>query len=294
MRINQLQYISLDSVLYDISTMMDEKMWEESIMREWAHKGLRKLNASAKYVETNCLLRVEEHKTLLPSDVKYLTGAAYRLTLNDEDLEELKDVMNLADQNWNPSLDYIQNPDALPTNALQTYFSHTTNKWRPMRISNNPFLNTLTSQVSVIENPEEYHKNWYDTCEHELSIEPNGCIVTTLKDGYIYLAYLTYAKDGNGSPLIPDDEDLKEALYHYCMYRYWLSKSTLKEQASHQERNFHLKQFEVLKAKAAAKLNSPSILQLESIRAQRNRLVPREERYSGHFSKLNMRENIRF
>lgn len=52
------------------------------------------------------------------------------------------------------------------------------------------------------------HKAWYD-------IEP-GYILTSFKTGRLRIHYKSIPLDEDGMPLIPDNEDYKQALYFYC------------------------------------------------------------------------------
>jgi len=289
MRTNNLKYTSIDSVLYDISLMIPEGQWDETRMREWAIKALRKFELPDKYHIKVALLQITEHKVELPEDARYVESLFFKQDIPSSALDDLKDVMNLKSESTNPSLKYIQDVNSLPTNAFQTYFKeHNSMGWALMRRTNNSFLPTITTSYSI------FPQNTISFCEQEYTIDIEGCITTTAKDGYILLSYLAFTEDDQGNSLIPDNETLKEAIFHYCMYRFWMSRSTIKEQGSIQERNFHLKQFELLKRKAIAQINMPDEDQMESIKNFTNRLVPRSYRKAGAFSQLGTKENINF
>lgn len=95
-----IPYISIKSVLYDLSTMLPETNWNESLFLEWAYKAMRKINLHEKYEHVVCLIPVQDHKAELPSELRYLTQIAYvtQSDLDDTDeIEAYKDIMNLAD-----------------------------------------------------------------------------------------------------------------------------------------------------------------------------------------------------
>jgi hypothetical protein len=92
--------------------------------------------------------------------------------------------------------------------------------------------------------------------------------------------------------MVPDDENLKDALYHFCMYRWWLSRSTYKEEGADRQMMFHYKQYELLAKKAVANLNSPDTDTMENIKNYRDRLVPRSNMYDKGFGPLSNRENL--
>lgn len=116
------------------------------------------------------------------------------------------------------------------------------------------------------------------------------CLTSTLSDAVLAIAYLRYPTTASGDTLIPDHEDLKEAIVHYCLYRYWLAQSFLREPAAIKEREFHLLQYQTLITKAAGDLNLPTLDELENIKNMTNRLVPRTNQYDSFFMKLNNRE----
>jgi len=98
-------------------------------------------------------------------------------------------------------------------------------------LSTNPYnLSIATSSVLVR----------CDQCQHEYTISPSGVITTTLLEGIMLLSYLAYPKDEEGYALIPDDENVKEAIFHYVLYRYWLQKDMMKEEGAEKRMRFHL------------------------------------------------------
>ena len=131
-------------------------------------------------------------------------------------------------------------------------------------------------------------------CSHEYTVNPDMSLTTTLKDGVLYVAYLRFPKNDSGDVLIPDNEELKEAIMHYCMWRYYIKKSLIGEDKSQQERDYHKQQFGLMKAKAQATLDSPDIAQMENLKAIRDRLNPRDNMYDNFFSKLNSRESLKY
>lgn len=62
------KYISLKSILFDISQLVDERYWDEVKVTEWAAKGFRSLNITSKYKDHLCEVIVENHKASLPKD----------------------------------------------------------------------------------------------------------------------------------------------------------------------------------------------------------------------------------
>lgn len=260
------KYTSIRSVLYDLSLTIDERYWNSVKMLEWLTHGLRQINTGmtleAKVVQLPVLL----HKAELPSDLKYLTQVTYYIG------EGLCCEVESANLN-------------LPDGSDATIYSAPSVTWKPMRLSSNPFHNSICLDNSL----------YYCTdCAHEFSVSPSLILTTTLLAGQIMVSYLGYALDENGDTLIPDDENLKEALFHYALYRYWLSKYQMKEEGSESRMRFHLSMWGTLSTKAAGHLNAPDVNELENLKNQYNRLVPRENRFQQMFMTLGNRESLNF
>ena len=131
-------------------------------------------------------------------------------------------------------------------------------------------------------------------CGHRYTVYGKQSIQTSFSKGCVLLSYKRYVRDCEGVDLVPDNEDLKDALFHFCMYRWWMSRMTYKEEGSERQMRFHYQEYKTLGRKAAANLNSPDIDVLENIKDTRNRLVPREYFYDKGFGQLSNRENIDF
>lgn len=281
-----MKYISINSVLYNLSLSVDESTFDETRFLEYALQGYRKMESSHKYIPEACLIAVSEHKATVPSNAVHIIQAAYKATLSDDDLASMRQLLGIDEE---PT---IADPDNLATMALDATLRGMTG-WKPMRPSSNSFLSTITETESIF--PSNVYFPQVESCigcTHEYSIDPSMCMTTTLRQGLVYISYLTWVTDSDGRYLIPDDENLKEALFHYCMYRYHMSRIPTKENESRM--TFHLKQYELLKAKAQANLNQPTVDQMENIKNMTSRLVPRTNRFEGFFSQLTNKENIGF
>lgn len=276
-------FVSINSVLYDLSTVIPEEHWNKTVMLEWIYKGLGKLRVHTKFQEALCVLEVISHKAQLPKDWKYITQIAYKETFSDVDATTFQDLLGIdADQK------HMANPTALAQKAANATLDYMRTNWTPMRLASNPFTKSIHTNISIF--PQHAFTRSCPECKHEYTVDPDGCITTTLPNGYILLSYLRNPKGNDGHALIPDNEDLKEALVHYALFRYFMVRAIRKEQGAHQERDYHRAMFSTLKTKAAGALNSPSLDQLENIKNQQDHLVPRSNRWDGMFSKLNQPE----
>lgn len=223
------------------------------------------------------LRQVTEHKASLPSDLKFVTQIAYKINFPEQDLEDIKKLINLK------PTEHVNNPEGLASNIIKSYYSKYYVSWKPMRKATNSFHLTVNLDPSLV--PTEHYKE--SMSNHEYSIDPTLCLTTTLKDGWIVISYLRTPKDDCGDTLIPDDENLKEAIFHYCLYRYWMSRAIRKEQGADRERDFHLSMFETLAIKA---IPHPDIDDLEAIKANSDRLLPNANQHERFFTGLGSRE----
>jgi len=284
-----MKYISIDSVLFDISLSIDEQYWDENAMKEWAIKGFRKMQLPLKFVQKVAVVPITSHKGTLPECAAHITHAACKTNLASTDLAELERIIG-SDNSERLSSELAQR-------ASESIYNLYRNSWKAIRPSTNSFLKTVycESIIPASLNPTENDQYKFTSdCELEYHVDPNGVITTSFKTGLLFVSYLAHTTDTDGDILIPDDETLKEAIMHYCMYRYWLSKSFMHEEASTRERDWHLQRYQILKLSAIGNLNLPSVGQLENIKNMTNRILPDTNQYNRFFYELGRPENTTF
>lgn len=257
-------YTSIKSILYDLSLTIDDRYWNEIKFTEWLVHGLRQMNVAPALVEKSIQLEVIQHKAELPSDLKYLTQVVEFVGgYVSQTVEELD----------------------LPDTSTWTSTSASYIPWRPMRLTSNPFHSNICTDSTM----------YYCTdCANEFSVSPSMVLTTTLDEGIIMVAYLAYATSDSGDVLIPDNESLKEALLHYALFRYWMSKMQMKEAGADKLMKFHMDMWHMHSRRASGILNKPDINQLENIMSNHNRLVPRTNKFQQMFTTLGNRENVNF
>lgn len=129
-------------------------------------------------------------------------------------------------------------------------------------------------------------------CPQEYTIS-NGILTSSLRTGTLLVSYFGYPVDESGDHLIPDDETLKEAIFHYVLYRYWLQKDLMKETGADKRMMFHLQMWSTLSRKAQS-LNLPNLGQMENIRANRSRLIPNSSAFDTFFGSLGANQSTPF
>jgi len=120
----QGKLISLRSVLYDLSTMVEEKHWNETIFYEWAAKAFLKFRVYDRYETCIKVVEVENHKAQLPSDTEMLLHVAYKQAITETDLTDMIRTLGLEDESWNPAVSHMEFPESLAKKALfSTYLN---------------------------------------------------------------------------------------------------------------------------------------------------------------------------
>lgn len=107
------------------------------------------------------------------------------------------------------------------------------------------------------------------------------------------VAYKGYPVNEEGDYLIPDNQDLQEAIMNFVLYKYWLTKYLCKEDGAEQRMQYFLSMWNTL-SKKALNLNLPDLSEMENAMIIWNRLVPRRNRAEDGFATLNSRENVNF
>lgn len=153
---------------------------------------------------------------------------------------------------------------------------HTHNSYQPMRLATTPFASSICIYGCSSD---------CTSCPHQYSVSPGGIVTTTIKDADVIISYLAYPTDEEGFALIPDDESLKEAIFHYVLYRYWLQKDLMKEDGAEKRMAFHLQMWNTLSKKALS-LNLPDLGKMENLKNIQNRLVKNEDHFKSMFTNL--------
>lgn len=281
MNSKKIPYISLLSVIEDIHSMASSVDWDEDIMIEWANKGYRSINLESKYEDVVAFIEIDQHTGELPLDMIHAIQAFYKITnpTDSNSLEHAAEVTGLLQSK--PFAKQMAHSDEFLAKVIfdDSIFAG----YSPLRRS--------TSSFGVKPCLEDKIPN--SGCLHLYEIDM-GIIRTTFCKGCVIFAYKRYVKDSKGYDLIPDEENLKQAIFHYCMYRWFMSRAMAKEEGTERIMSFHYNEYKILAAKARGNLMMPDVDQLENIKNMTQRLVPRSNFYDNGFSQMSNRENIDF
>jgi len=129
--------------------------------------------------------------------------------------ENNKDYINQVNSNYN--IKVINNWNRF---SNTNYFKR---NFQVLKLSNLPFAGKFHCSTCP---------NISSNCGLTYSLSPNGFITTSFESGNICLAYLKYAKDENDEYIIPDNEDLIQALANWCMAKHWELRMNMKEEGT--------------------------------------------------------------
>lgn len=277
-----IKYVSMEAILDDIHSMVDDIDWDEDRMLEWAVKGYRKLHLPAKYEENVAIINVVDHTAELPDDLININQIFFRETFEAITTEEdgvIAQVTGITTDK--PFYRLINNREDFFQRILDTN-SQFYNYFQPLRRYSGHFgFTPCTQDINRVN------------CNHQYVLERTNFIRTSFKQGCVIVSYDARIQN-DCLDMIPDNENLKDALFHFCMYRFWMSRMHMKEEGTSNIMQFHLRQYSVIGRKAVGEINKPDIDQMENIKNMTQRLVPRSNFYDNGFSQLSNRENLRY
>lgn len=271
-----------------------------SDMLEYAGEALEKIGAFPSFInkvagkDGNPLLIIDNFQTQLPGDFHRMIQANFSTDINGPFYpmryatgsfdwgSELNTVTDRGD-------DVVMPESALITLAMSLYDESYADALT--RLNTYP---AIRSQLNVLlddtTTPSSTSGGTDFTSDFTYLITP-GYIKTNVQTGYVLLAYQAIPTDGDGYPLIPDDQSFIEALYWYItmklLYPGW-KEGHVRDAVYYDARrswNYFCKQ-------AYGNALMPNKDQMESIKNSWLRLVPEIMEHDTSFSTLGERQLI--
>lgn len=203
------KYENIKKVLsYVPSALLEEE--NEATLIKWALQGY---NTNVRGANTTddilfCLVQVVDHKATLPTNFKKLLEVGYSATLPEE--------LNSNTIFLQPTIDGER-----VTIFQATFYQY----FRPF----------TTYMRYVGQNPAIFDNNCVNLlcqdCEINFSLSKDLTTITLDEEkGYVTMLYRATVKDGDGNFLVPDDNNLWQALAMYVEAKHWQDRSFRKEE----------------------------------------------------------------
>ena len=269
----------------------DRDNWIDDAI-EWIGEALEHIGSATQLNQKQCVLTVEDHKVLLPTDLYYINQVAINSSVSpvaSQELDtlttkvtELQDAIVAAQAD---GLEYSTTASVLhEINSrivvLENVYFKDSNQMQPLQYGASTFHRSMHCDNCVNENI-----NYEDTY-----IVDNDYIKTSFQSGKICLSYMAFPTDEDCYPLVPDDISFKEALFWYVYKKILLSNPQFKNNGI--DYSFADPQGKYYCTQARNAANYPDIDKYESYMNQWVRMIPNINRHDVGFEQLNTRESL--
>jgi len=202
-------YISISSVQTYLPEYVKEEM-DEPTINKWILQGFRQNVTVPNWIYQTkfCLLQLDNHVATLPQGLKKITIAQYLQNIPSTSVDQVSDFI----------LPVIGNERVFLAQAIvYQYFR--------------PYAETMRFVGQNTDLLVNGCINIFCDCSINFSLDVDlNTIKTDLKDGYVVLLYESEMQNDDGEFLMPNDEDLKEALGYFVEAKLWRERSGRKEE----------------------------------------------------------------
>jgi hypothetical protein len=259
---------------------------------EWIGEALEHIGSATQLSQKQCILTVENHKVLLPTDLYYINQVAINNSVSPTASSELDTLTTkvkelkaaIVDAQAN-DLEYSDTASVLhEINSriviIENIYFSDGNRLQPLQYGASNFHRSMHCEGCVNENA-----NYEDTY-----IVDDDYIKTSFESGKICLSYMAFPTDEDCYPLVPDDISFKEAMFWYIYKKILLSNPTFKNNGIKYDMAEQQWKYYCTQARNAA--NYPDIDRYESFMNQWVRLIPNVNRHDLGFEQMNTREDL--
>ena len=269
----------------------DRDNWIDDAI-EWMGEALEHIGSATQLNQKQCVLTVEDHKVLLPTDLYYINQVAINSSVSPAASKELDTLTTKVTELQEAivaaqadGLEYSTTASVLhEINSrivvLENIYFKDSNQMQPLQYGASTFHRSMHCDNCVNENI-----NYEDTY-----IVDNDYIKTSFQSGKICLSYMAFPTDEDCYPLVPDDISFKEALFWYVYKKILLSNPQFKNNGI--DYSFAEQQWKYYCTQARNAANYPDIDKYESYMNQWVRMIPNINRHDVGFEQLNTRESL--
>ena len=269
----------------------DRDNWIDDAI-EWIGEALEHIGSATQLNQKQCVLTVEDHKLLLPTDLYYINQVAINSSVSPAASKELDTLTTKVTELQEAivaaqadGLEYSTTASVLhEINSrivvLENIYFKDSNQMQPLQYGASTFHRSMHCDNCVNENI-----NYEDTY-----IVDNDYIKTSFQSGKICLSYMAFPTDEDCFPLVPDDISFKEALFWYVYKKILLSNPQFKNNGI--DYSFAEQQWKYYCTQARNAANYPDIDKYESYMNQWVRMIPNINRHDVGFEQLNTRESL--
>lgn len=275
--IKTVKYVPLEAVLRPIYNLIEESNIDYNTVLDWAYDAMEALEVRYTYQEAIEFVQVVNHRAQVPIGLKYVEQILYKIDLDNDEEETILRIIRQ---------DQSGNNETPSTTADEFYLSASHSaSWAPLRLASSIWARSVHCAVSP---------NIYASCEHEYTIDPNGCITTSFENGFLAIAFLSHPKNEEGQFLVPDERDYRQAVENYIFFKYWLQRFNMKEEGAERRMVYYQQQWDIFAAKVTGDLMIFSLDGLQNFQDQMLRIGPHTDSYDTGYGNLGRRERLRF
>lgn len=260
MQVNK--WISIESVVPLILDVMDENIVDEGMVLEYCYRAMKLLQVHSTLIPKVKFLEITNYKVCLPKDLEKI-----EMVILKEDADPETCVKDLTE--FVTSKGY--KPGIYSSKIISEYL--TRRNWKPMLPATNKFSQSYFCNI-------EYDLS--STCSEDYRILPGGILQSSLKEGIIAISYLGNPMEGDDF-LIPEDEELQDAIKAYVLKTIWEARFLSKEEGAYNMFQHYSSDWALKKAIVKGKFKMPTLEEMAQIEYERTRFLPRHQQIREFF-----------